>query len=333
MLTKATVVGAGAMGLVASQVLAANNVHVALLARRQSAVDEMLARREHRRYLPGMRLDDRITPTTDARGALLSTELVISAVPCQHLDAAWRPLAAFTPRDAIVCSVTKGLEVSTLRRPTEILASMLPHNPLAVLSGPSIAPEVARCLPATVVVASEDAQIAEQIQVAMSTSWFRVYTNPDPLGVEFAGAIKNIVALAAGILDGLSAGDNAKAALLTRGLAEMTRLCVALGAQPETLFGLAGVGDLVTTCFSPVGRNRSAGERVGAGASAEEVQRESNSVIEGIPTTQAVVRLAREHHVEMPITNAVYDVLFNQKPPLEAITELMNRPLRSEERV
>ena len=332
MLTKATVVGAGAMGLVTSQVLASNNVHVALLARRQDAVDEMLTRREHRRYLPGMRLDDRITPTTDPRGALLSTELIISAIPCQYLDATWAPIAALVPAEAMVCSVTKGMEVATLRRPLEILRDHLPHNPLAVLSGPSIAPEIARCLPATVVVACEDTDVAERIQIAMSTSWFRVYTNPDPLGVELAGAVKNVVALAAGILDGLSAGDNAKAALLTRGLAEMTRLCVALGAQPETLFGLAGVGDLVTTCFSPVGRNRSAGERVGAGVSAEDVMRESSSVIEGIPTTRAVAQIAREHGVEMPIIQAVHDVLFDQKPPLDAITELMNRPLRSEER-
>ena len=227
--------------------------------------------------------------------------------------------------------MTKGIEIKTLKRPSEIIAEHAVGNPVAVLSGPSVAPELARCLPATVAVASEVPEVAELVQAVMSTSWFRVYTNPDMLGVELSGAVKNVVALAAGILDGLHAGDNAKAALVTRGLVEITRLGVAMGAHAETFVGLAGVGDLVTTCISPVGRNRSAGERIGKGVPVDQVVRETTAVIEGIPTTRAVLELARRRDVEMPITQAVYDVLFEQKEPLAAITELMNRPPKSEQ--
>jgi len=200
-----------------------------------------------------------------------------------------------------------------------------------VLSGPSIALEIARFLPATVVVACVSKEVARLVQSVLSTSAFRVYTNPDILGVELAGALKNVIAIAAGILDGLRAGDNAKAALLTRGLVEITRLGVALGARQQTFVGLAGVGDLVTTCVSPLGRNRSAGERIGRGVGVEDVIRESPSVVEGIPTTRAVLALAARYKIEMPITAAVHAVLFEDKPPLDAITELMNRPPKAEE--
>jgi glycerol-3-phosphate dehydrogenase (NAD(P)+) len=332
MLTKATVVGSGAMGTVAAQLLASNNIHVALLARDEARAQELLLTRENRRYLAGVRLASHVLPTADAGAAFAGTELVVSALPCQHLRATWRLHAAHVPPDAPVCSATKGLELKTQRRPTEVIAEFLPLNPLAVLSGPCIALEAARCLPATVVVASAVADVATLMQSAFGTSWFRVYTNTDVLGVELAGAVKNVIALAAGILDGLNAGDNAKAALLTRGLVEITRLGVALGARPETFVGLAGIGDLITTCVSPMGRNRSAGERIGRGVPPADVLRESISVIEGIPTTQAVLQLAARHEVEMPITRAVYEVLFEQKPPLNAITELMNRPQKAESR-
>jgi len=329
MITKATVVGAGAMGTVVSHLLASNNVHVALFARRGEFVHELLTLRENRRYLPGLRLPERVRPTADARAALANTELIISAVPCQHLEAVWGPIAGFAPRGVPTCSVTKGIETATLRRPTEALAA-LGLGPLAALSGPSIAPEIARCLPATVVVASETPQVAEMAQESLSASYFRVYTSPDLVGVELAGALKNVIALAAGILDGLKAGDNAKAALLTRGLVEITRLGVAMGADRATFAGLAGIGDLVTTCVSPIGRNRTAGERIARGATAEQVIARSPSVIEGIPTTRAALRLAARNDVEMPITQAVAEVLFEGKEPLAAITELMNRPPKPE---
>lgn len=331
MLTKAAVVGAGAMGTVVAQILAGNDVHVALLANRAERVQALLVERENRKYLPGIPLDDAVVPTADARAALSNSELIISAIPCQHLRATWERLAPLVPAGVPICSVTKGVEIATLARPSEIIRANVPDNPIAVLSGPSIAPELARCLPATVVVACSTPEVGVLIQEVMSTSWFRVYTNTDVLGVELAGALKNIIALAAGILDGLRAGDNAKSALLTRGLVEITRLGVALGANPETFVGLAGLGDLVTTCISPVGRNRSAGEQIGRGKTADEVITECTSVIEGIPTTRAVIELASRHAVEMPITRGVYEVLFEGKPPLTAITELMSRPPKPEQ--
>ncbi|MGD8454499.1 MAG: NAD(P)H-dependent glycerol-3-phosphate dehydrogenase [Phycisphaerae bacterium] len=332
MLTKATVVGAGAMGTVMAQVLESNGVNVALLAR-DCELQELLVARENRRYLPGFRLAEGVKPTDDPAAALAHTELIISAVPCQFLRGAWKQLGDAVPKGVPICSVTKGIEIGTLQRPSEILAAGSSENPIAVLSGPSVAPELARCLPATVAVACATEGIADLIQHVLSTSWFRIYTNPDVIGVELSGAVKNVVALAAGILDGLRAGDNAKAALVTRGLVEITRLGVAMGARAETFVGLAGVGDLVTTCVSPHGRNRSAGERIGRGMAPDEVVRQSASVIEGIPTTRAVLELAERHHVEMPITQAVYQVLFERKDPLTAITELMNRPPKAEERL
>lgn len=331
MLTKATVVGTGAMGTVTAQILATNHVQVALLGRRPEFVQELLVTRRNARYLPGLRLSEAVHPTDDPRRAFAATELVVSAVPCQHLRAVWREWSAYLPADVPLCSVTKGIETATLQRPSQVLAECAPGHPVAVLSGPSIAAELARCLPCTVVVASERPEVAALVQQALGTSWFRIYTNPDVLGVELAGAAKNVIALAAGILDGLRAGDNAKAALLTRGLVEITRLGVAMGARPQTFVGLAGVGDLVTTCVSPHGRNRSAGERIGRGVPVERVVAESPAVIEGIPTTGAVLRLAERHGVEMPITRAVYEVLFAGKSPLAAISELMTRPPKAED--
>lgn len=332
MLTKVSVIGAGAMGTVMSQIIERNGMKVALLAR-ECEVQELLVTRESRQYLPGARLGPGVTPTANPAAALANTELIISAIPCQYLRATWERVAAAVPAGTPVCSVTKGIEIGTLRRPSQIIAEHVADNPIAVLSGPSVAPELARCLPATVVVACAVPSVAELVQGVVSTSWFRIYTNPDVPGVELAGALKNVIALAAGILDGLRAGDNAKAALVTRGLVEISRLGVALGALPETFVGLAGVGDLVTTCVSPVGRNRCAGQRIGEGLPVQQVIAESASVIEGIPTTRAVLELARRHEVEMPITQAVYDVLFEGKAPLTAITELMTRPPKAEDRL
>ncbi len=332
MVSKATVIGTGAMGTVCAQILAANGKQVALFATREQRVQELLVARENQRYLPGVRLSENIRPTADPVAALANTELVISAIPCQHLRGVWERVGENVPPDATLCSVTKGIEISTLLRPSEILEEFAGACPVVVLSGPSIAGELARYLPATVVAASADERAAELVQEELSTSWFRIYTNSDLVGVELAGAVKNVVALAAGILDGLRAGDNAKAALVTRGLVEITRLGVAMGAQPETFVGLAGVGDLVTTCVSKLGRNRSAGERIGRGDALATVLDESRSVIEGIPTTRAVLELAEQYAVEMPITRAVSAVLFDNVAPLAAISDLMQRPLKPERR-
>ncbi len=314
-----------------AHILATNGANVALVARDCEPVDEIFVDRENRRYLPGTRLSERVRPTNNAAAALADCELLISAIPCQYLRGQWQQRGPLVPPNVPIGSVTKGIEIATGARPSEIIREYVPRNPVAVISGPNIAKELARCLPATAVVACESPAVAEFIQQAMSTSWFRLYTSRDVLGVELSGAVKNVIALAAGILDGLRAGDNAKAALVTRGLVEITRLGVALGARPETFSGLAGVGDLITTSVSPFGRNRSAGERIGQGVGAEQVIAESPAIIEGIPTTRAVLELAARHNVEMPITRAVYEVLFERKPPLVAITELMGRPPKSED--
>ena len=204
------------------------------------------------------------------------------------------------------------------------------NHPVASISGPSVAAELAKCLPATVTAASTDEAFARTLQETLTTHWFRVYTATDLLGVELAGATKNVIALAAGILDGLQAGNNAKSALLSRGLAEITRLGVAMGAQAETFFGLTGVGDLATTCFSPTGRNRTCGEQLGKGRKLNQVLEDIPGIVEGVPTTRAVVRLAGEHSVDMPITHAVHRVLFESLDPLEAISQLMSRELKPE---
>ncbi len=330
MVEKATVIGIGAMGTVTAQILASNGTNVALVARDSEPVDDIFVHRENSRYLPGVRLSERIVPTNNVAAAFQNSELIISAIPAQFVRGEWERRGPAVPHGVPIGSVTKGIEIATLSRPSQIIAEHAPHNPVAVLSGPNIASELVRCLPATVVVASNVPGVAELFQQALGTSWFRVYTSADVLGIELAGALKNVIALAAGILDGLKAGDNAKAALVTRGLVEISRLGVALGARAETFQGLAGVGDLITTSVSPHGRNRSAGERIGAGATPEQVIADTPAVIEGIPTTRAVLDLARRHDVEMPITQAVYDVLFNAKAPLLAITELMTRPLKAE---
>jgi len=327
---RATIIGDGAMGTLCGLLLAGNGISVRMWGFFPEQIAELQRDRENRRFLPGHKLPDNLAATSDAAVAFDGTELVVNAVPVQHMRKAWDGIAARFPPGAPIVSVAKGIEVETALRPTQILCELVDPGPVAVLSGPSIAPEVAAGLPATVVAGSEDLDFAELVQMAMSTAHFRVYTNPDLIGVELAGATKNVVALAAGIIDGTGAGDNAKAALVTRGLVEITRLGVALGAQSDTFRGLAGVGDLVTTCISPLGRNRSAGEKIGRGMPVAEVIASTDSVIEGIPTTQSVLSLARDCRVEMPITAAVYSVLFEHFSPGEAIEMLMARQLKPE---
>ena len=329
---KITVIGDGAMGTICAIMLAENGLDVRLWSAFPEAAEQLARTRQNARFLPGSRLPDSVEVSGDDGEALAGADLAVSAVPTQFTRAVWGRLAASCPAQLPICSVAKGIENKTLLRPTEILRDVLKGSsrPVAALSGPSIAPEDARRLPATVTVASDHDNLAKQIQSILSRPYFRVYTNPDLVGVELAGATKNVIAIAAGILDGLATGNNAKAALLTRGLAEITRLGVALGAQPETFAGLAGVGDLVTTCISPVGRNRSFGEAIGQGSSVEQALAATASVVEGVATTTSVVELASRLGVEMPITQAVYDVLFGSKAPVEAIAELMNRPLKAE---
>ncbi|MEO1235373.1 MAG: NAD(P)H-dependent glycerol-3-phosphate dehydrogenase [Planctomycetota bacterium] len=326
-------VGDGAMATVLALLLESKGIPVTMWGPTADHVAEAIQTRENRRYLPGHPLPDGIRLTAADDNAFRDADLIVAAIPTQFLRPVWERLRSHVPPGVPVVSVAKGIEKNTILRPTQVLADVLGPNdgrPFAALSGPSVADELARCLPATVAAASDDTDVAERVQATFTTQWFRVYTNPDLLGVELAGALKNVIALAAGILDGLSAGNNAKSALLARGLAEISRLGTAMGATPETFFGLTGVGDLATTCFSPTGRNRTAGEMLGKGAKLNAVLENIPGVVEGVPTTQAVVQLARDHDVEMPITAAVHDVLFEGLDPLDAISNLMSRQPKTE---
>jgi glycerol-3-phosphate dehydrogenase (NAD(P)+) len=286
--------------------------------------------------LPGFKLPESVRVAMKDREAVEGAALIVGAVPVQYMREVWKRLAKHVDGDAAVLSVAKGIENETLMRPTQVVADVLQDDPdsrprrVGVLSGPTIAAELARCLPATMIAASDDGEFARAVQHTFSASWLRVYTNPDLLGVELAGAMKNVIAIAAGILDGLAAGYNAKSALLARGLAEITRLGTAMGASAETFFGIAGVGDLATSCFSPEGRNRSCGEALGRGEKLGAYLKRIRSVVEGVATTRSVMDLSRKYRVEMPIAAAVYAVLFEGVDPIEAIGRLMSRELKGE---
>lgn len=330
-----TIIGDGAMPTISSILLSDNGHAVRLWGFLREGIDALRRDRENRTYLPGVRIPEAVALTADEAEAFAGAELIVSAVPTKFLRTTWQRLRPACPAGVPIVSVTKGIETDTLLRPTQIIAEVLagaaPPGPLAVLSGPNIAHEIARRLPATATVASPSAELARTVQELFGTPYFRVYTNPDLLGVELGGAVKNVIAIAAGILDGLGAGDNAKAALLTRGLVEITRLGVALGARRDTFAGLAGLGDLVTTCISPYGRNRGFGEAIGRGQTPEQALAATASVVEGVNTTAGVVALARRANVEMPITEGVHAVLFEGKPVRQAIGELMARSPKGED--
>jgi glycerol-3-phosphate dehydrogenase (NAD(P)+) len=301
----------------------------------EDSIDRLIQNRENQRLLKGVKIPPEVRLTANDAEAFKDSGLIVSAIPTQYMRQVWKRLRPHVPAGVPIVSVAKGIEIDTLLRPTQVIADVLspavscPWS-LAALSGPNIAAELARYLPATAVVASEDAALAQRVQQLFTTQWFRVYTNADVVGVELAGATKNVIAIAAGVLDGLSAGNNAKAALVTRGLVEITRLGVAMGAKEATFAGLAGLGDLITTCISPEGRNRHVGEQVGKGRKVQDVIGEMRSVAEGVATTRSVMELARRHRVEMPITEAVHAVLFEGKDVLGALTDLMLREPKAE---
>ena len=346
--THVTIIGDGSMATVCALLLESRGLQVRLWGPFPDTIAATTQTRVNQRYLPGYRLPESITLVAADDHAFTNAQLIVAAIPTQFVRPVWQRLARFVPAGVPIVSVAKGVEQDTLLRPTQVIADALSKrhegqesssatsdtppspNPLAALSGPSVADELARCLPATVTAAAEDLAVAQMIQRTFTTHWFRVYTNTDLLGVELAGATKNVIALAAGILDGLQAGNNAKSALLSRGLAEITRLGVAMGAKPETFFGLTGVGDLATTCFSPTGRNRTCGEQLGKGRKLDEVLKAIPGVVEGVPTTKAVVALAQRHGVDMPISQTLHKVLFEGLDPLEGISQLMTRELKPE---
>ncbi len=338
-----TILGLGQMGLCCAAMLAGPDPAagsgprpaVRLWGHDETEVGRLSQTRTSDR-LPGYELPPEVRVALSDKEALDGADLIVAAVPSQAMREAWARLRPLVPGGAGVVSVAKGIENETLLRPSQVIADVLADDPdakprpIASLSGPSIATELARGMPATMVAASDDADFAARLQRLFSTSYLRVYTNDDLLGVELAGAVKNVIAIAAGVLDGLNAGYNAKSALLARGLAEITRLGTAMGANTQTFFGVAGMGDLVTTCFSPEGRNRACGEALGKGEKIKAYLDRSRFVVEGVATTKSVMDLAARYRVEMPITRAVHDVLFEDLDPVRAISELMSRELRDE---
>jgi len=330
---KITVLGAGSWGTTLAVLLAEKKASVRLWAHRPEFARELDASRENVRYLPGVTLPDTILIEGDIVAAVEGASIIVTAVPSQALRETLARLRGVSLSDTIIVNVAKGIELDTGKRLSEVIPEVLPEvssSQVAVLYGPSHAEEVSDKQPTTVVAASSCLDTAEKVQEAFHTSMFRVYVNTDIVGVEIAGSVKNIIAIAAGISDGIGYGDNAKAAIITRGLAEMSRLAVSLGGEPMTVSGLSGIGDLVVTCLSRHSRNRYLGEQIGKGRKLEEVISHMNMVAEGVSTTKAVFSLSTRLGVDMPITCAVYEMLFENKPAEQAILDLMTREPKKE---
>jgi glycerol-3-phosphate dehydrogenase (NAD(P)+) len=324
------VVGAGAWGTTLAIKLAAAERPVTLWAHTAEAGEELAALRENRRYLPGAVFPPNLRVATDDAYLAEPHRAFVLAVPSAHLRETLRRLRPALFAEASLLSVVKGIEQGTHMRMSEVISDELPGRRVAALSGPNLAREIAAGLPAVSVVASHDAELAAEFGAMLGSDRFRVYTNSDLVGVELCGALKNVVALASGFVDGLGFGDSAKAGIITRGLAEMTRLGVAAGAQPMTFAGLAGVGDLIATCMSPLSRNRRAGELMASGISWADAAAQLNGVAEGVDTVRGALQLAGTAGVEMPIAEQVEAVVHGGRPPMEAVAELMSRVQKDE---
>lgn len=327
------VVGAGAWGTALADLLARNGADVVLWAREPDVVADVNARAENRRFLAGHALAPALRATDDLTAAVTDREIVLFAPPSHVLRVVAQAAARAVHADATLAVASKGVEQGTLAVMTDVIADVLPGRAVVAVSGPSFAAEVAARQPTAVVAAADDPEAAARLQRALNSPEFRVYTHDDVLGVELGGALKNVMALATGILEGLGLGFNSRAALITRGLAEMTRLGVALGASPATFAGLTGVGDLVLTCTGALSRNRSVGIEIGRGRRLDDVLAERETVAEGVLTTRSARDLARRAGVEMPIVNAVHRILFEGAGVGGAVTELMSRAPRGEQDV
>ncbi len=327
------VIGAGAWGTALSLLLADKGHDVTLWMYEQNLAEETARTRENRVYLPGFPLPASIAVTASLETAVRDKQFILSVVPSHTVREVTRQYVPFLGRDAVVVSASKGIEPDTLKPLSEVFKDILPeelHSSLCFLSGPSFAKEVARKMPTAITLASWDPDIAKRVQEVLSNSYFRVYTNPDVIGVELAGALKNVVAIAAGVLEGMGFGYNTMAALLTRGLAEMARLGVAMGGSLATFSGLAGMGDLVLTCTGGLSRNRTLGTRLGKGEKLEEIIQGSRTVAEGVKTAKAARDLAQKYGIDMPIVDEVYLLLYEGKDPKRALKDLMSRELKGE---
>lgn len=332
-MAKIAVLGAGSWGIATSVLLFSNGHQVTLWEFDHLEMTKLAKDREHKEKLPGIVIPKEITITDDLTSATVGAEMLALALPSHTVREVAKKLARLKLPDPIIVNLAKGIENDTLCRMSEILKEELSsnlHDKIATLSGPSHAEEVSRKIPTTVVVAGFQEEIAKRIQQTFMNPYFRVYTNSDIVGVELGGSLKNVIAIAAGICDGMGLGDNSRGALLTRGLAEIIRLGEKLGAKRETFAGLSGLGDLVTTCISRYSRNRFVGEQIGKGKTLNQILKEMTMVAEGIKTTKSAYQLSIKYEVEMPITQQVYQVLFENRKPQQAITELMTRDPKSE---
>ncbi|MFW5920252.1 MAG: NAD(P)H-dependent glycerol-3-phosphate dehydrogenase [Polyangiales bacterium] len=332
-LESVTVLGAGSWGTALAKLLADKGHPTRLWARREAQAQDIRERRENAAYLPGVELPDTLEPTGDLRAALEGTSMVVSVVPTHGLREVLHQAVRYFPDDAPIVSATKGIENSSLMIVSEIFEEILPkerHRLLTYLSGPSFAKEVAAGMPTAVSVAGRDEEVGTRVQHTFTTDRFRAYFTEDVAGVELGGALKNVVAIAAGIADGIGFGMNTRAALITRGLAEISRLALSRGANPLTMAGLSGMGDLVLTCTGDLSRNRNVGLQLGRGKKLAEILGGMTMVAEGVRTARSVYELAEREDVDMPIAGEVYRVLYEDKPPLDAVVSLMTRPLKHE---
>ncbi|MBT2453487.1 NAD(P)H-dependent glycerol-3-phosphate dehydrogenase [Streptomyces sp. ISL-86] len=331
---KAAVYGTGSWGTAFGMVLADAGCEVTLWGRRQELVDAINTGRTNPDYFPDVELPANMRATTDAAEAARGADFAVLAIPSQTLRgnlAEWAPLL---PADAVLVSLMKGIELGTAKRMSEVIEEVakVPAERVAVVTGPNLAREIAARQPAASVVACVDEAVAQRLQAACHTPYFRPYTSTDVIGCELGGAVKNVIGLAVGIADGMGLGDNTKGSLITRGLAEATRLGFAMGADPLTFSGLAGLGDLVATCSSPLSRNHTFGTNLGRGMTLEETIAVTKQTAEGVKSCQSVADLARRHGVDMPITDTVVDIVHHGKPPLVALKELMARSAKPERR-
>lgn len=328
---KITVLGDGGWGTALTVLLRNKGFDISLWGAFKENIDALTRDNENKKFLPGVKIPKGVSFTSDISSACEDANLIILAIPSRFLrKVLLENIDILKGSSAGFLSVIKGLEQKTLKRMSEVVVELLGEKDLAVLSGPSIAPEVARSIPTTVVAASSDEAFASKVRDIFRTERFRIYTNSDVIGVELGGALKNIIAIAAGISDGLGFGANTKAAIVTRGLLEMTRLGVAMGASQGTFKGLSGLGDLLTTCVSAEGRNRGFGEALGKGKNPEDALKRSVAEIEGAWTSKAALELGQKYKLELPITHQVYSVLFEGKSPLLAVNELMQREPKAE---
>ncbi len=327
---KATVIGDGGWGTALAMVLERNGHDVTVWGPFPDYLDQIRTTGENQTYLPGVSVPAGIQWTDDREAAVLDADLVVLVVPSRFYKPVVESFKPFIPASALIVSATKGLDEETHERMSEVAGRILDHS-IAVLSGPSHAEEVARGVPCAVAIAASDHDVAEEIQQFFVNDTFRVYTLDDVIGVELGGALKNVIAVAAGIGDGMGFGDNSKAALMTRGMAEITRLGVALGAKPETFSGLSGIGDLMVTCMSKHSRNRGVGERLGKGESLEEIMASMKMVAEGVWNCQAAKELAEQHGIPVPITEQVNAVVHEGKDPRKAVMDLMARTPKPEQ--